>query len=182
MVIKNLANTGEKRMLLRRILIYGAVFFFLGVAQCAFFSYLKPFGATPNITLGALCAVIMLDNKKSAAVCAIAAGYFIDSLGAVPPSFSPLFYLICIAVLGKVSDKMMPRFVSFALLMLPATALNALYTYFSVWFAAKSSPSLSILPSLILPEMLSTFVFCLPIYFLIKLCVLPIEDKGRITL
>ena len=182
MVIKNLADTGEKRILLRRILIYSALFFLFGIAQCSFFSRLKPFGATPNITLGAICGVIMLDNKRSAAICAIAAGYFIDTLGAVPPSFSPLFYLLCVAILGKVSDKMMPRFVSFAALLLPAVVLNAVYTYLGAWLAAKAAPSLSVFPSVILPEILSTFIFCLPIYFLVKLCVIPIGAKGHISL
>lgn len=181
MNIKKLADTGEKRMLLRRIMIYSAVFFVLGVAQCSFFSYLKPFGATPDIVLGGICGIIMLDNKKASAVCAVAAGYFIDAIGAIPPSFSPLFYLLCVAALGRVCDKMMPRFISFAVLMLPATLLRAVYTYANLWLVTKALPGVTALTSVILPEMLSTFVICLPVYFVIKLCALPLGDRGRFS-
>jgi hypothetical protein len=181
--MRRFADTGEKRMLLRRIIIYTLLFFFLGVMQCSFFSRLKPFGAVPDIVLGGICAILMLDNKRSAAVCAVAAGYFIDALGAVPPSFSPLFYLICVAVLGRVSDKLMPSALSYALLMLPALLLRAAYTYVSIWINMASAPALgTALIRVMLPEALSTFVFCLPIYFLVKLCMLPIGAKGRFEL
>lgn len=181
--MRRLADTGEKRMLLRRIIIYTVFFFLLGVAQCSFFSRLKPFGAVPDIVLGGICAVVMLDNKRSAAVCALAAGYFIDALGAVPPSFSSLFYLACVAVLGYVSDKMMPRFVSFAALMIPAVLLRAVYTYINLWISTGSSPSFgTALTVVMLPELLSTFVICLPIYFLVRLCMLPIGAKGHFEL
>ncbi len=182
MKIRSFADTGEKRMLLRRIIIYSILFFVIGVAQCSFFSRLKPFGVTPNIVLGAICAVIMLDGKKSAAICAISAGYFIDALGAVPPAFSPLFLLACVAILGKLSDKMMPQFVSFAVLILPATLINSAYTYVTLWINVGTLPPLSAFITVIFPEMLSTFLFCLPIYFIVKLCTLPIDVKGHLSL
>ena len=182
MKIRSFADTGEKRMLLRRIIVYSILFFILGIVQCSFFARLKPFGATPNIVLGAVCAVIMLDNKKSAAICAIAAGYFIDALGAIPPSFSPLILLLSVAILGKVSDKMMPQFASFSVLMLPTIVLNAVFTYITSWINLRTVPSSSTIISVILPEMLSTLVFCLPIYFIVKLCMIPIGEKGQISL
>ena len=181
--MRRIADTGEKRMLLRRIIVYTALFFFLGVAQCSFFSRLKPFGATPDVVLGGICAVLMLDNKKSAAVCAIAAGYFVDALGAVPPSFSPLFYLACVALIGYLSDKFMPSFASFAMLMLPASLLRAVFTYLNLLITMGKAASFgAAITSVMLPEMISTFVVCLPIYFLVKLCMLPIGTKGRFEL
>ena len=175
----NFSGAGDRRLLARRIIIFGLVAFFLGVFQCSFFSRLKPFGAVPDIILGSLCAIIMLDNRKSGAVYAVAAGYFIDAIGAVPPSFSPLFYLIGVVCIGKISEKMMPRFVSFAVLMLPAVVLRAGFTCVNVWIASAARPSWSVIIRLALPEMICTYVFCLPIYFLIKLCMYPIHlDNG----
>lgn len=174
MMARKIADTGEKRMLLRRIIVYGIVFFLLAIAQCSFFSKLKPFGATPNIVLGAICGVIMLDNKHAAAVCAVAFGYILDAIGAIPPSFAPLFYLVCVAVLSALAEKMMPRFISFAVLMIPASLLNAAYTYINI---RSITGEFRFIPSMIFPEMLSTFVFCLPMYFIIKLCMIPIINK-----
>lgn len=179
MRMRSFANTGEKRMLLRRILIYGGAFFVLAVLQCSFFSYLKPFGATPDIILGGICAAIMLDNKRAAAVCAVCAGYLIDALGAPVLSFSPLFYLICVAVAGWISDKLIPRFASFCVVLLPALALRAAYTYASLWIHTRAFPAAAPMLSIILPELISTFILCLPVYFAIKLCQIPIDAKGH---
>lgn len=179
-MMKNLSGAGEKRLLVRRIIVFGLVAFFLGILQCSFFSRLKPFGAVPDIILGSLCAIIMLDNKKSGAVYAVAAGYFIDAIGAVPPSFSPVFYLLCVVALGMISEKMMPRFVSFAVLMLPAALLRAVFTYLNMCIALSDSPPFGIFLRTALPEMLCTYLFCLPVYFLIKLCMYPIHlDRKR---
>lgn len=178
-MMNNLSGAGEKRLLLRRIIVFGAVAFILGILQCSFFSRLKPFGAVPDLILGALCAIIMLDNKKSGAVFAVAAGYYIDAIGAVPPSFSPVFYLLCVVVLSKVSEKIMPQFVSFAVLMLPAVVLRALFTYTNMCISLSGLPPFRVFIEAALPEALCTYIFCLPIYFLIKLCMYPIHLDGH---
>ena len=181
MAIKRFADTKDKRMLLRRLFVYTALFFILGIAQCSFFSALKPFGATPDIVLGGLCGVIMLDNKRVAAIVAIAAGYFVDAIGALPPSFSPLYYLLCVAILGCVADKMMPRFVSYTVLILASLVPLSVYTVIGIRISAGALPMFSVLAGTVLSAAISTFVFCLPIYFLVKLCMLPIGAKGSLT-
>ena len=177
----NHADTGDRRILARRIVVWSIAFFVLCILQCSFFARLKPFGAVPDITLGALCGVFMLDNKWSASICALGAGYFIDALGAVAPSFSPLFYILAVAVIGALSEKMMPRFLSFAVLLIPASALKCLFTYLEIWVYMGARPALSCVTDVLLPEFISTVVVCLPIYFVIKLCVIPIEAKGRFS-
>lgn len=181
MRMKKLADTGEKRMLWRRIIIYAIAFFILGILQCAFFSRLKPFGATPDLLLGGICAVMLLDDKKAAAVCAVGAGYFIDALGAVPPSFSPLFYLLCVASVGMVTDKLMPGLASFLLSVLPAALLGAVRTYVSMWVSFSALPPLTGVWTVLLRELAATVLFCIPVYFVIKLCTVPIDAKGRFS-
>ncbi len=175
--MKSYADSGERRLLWRRVVVYSIAFFVLSILQCAFFSRLKPFEAVPDIVLGGLCAVIMLDNKKAAVVCAVAAGYFLDAIGSLPPAFSPLFYLICVAVISIISDKMMPSIVSFAVSMLAGVLLGAAGTYAELAIAARALPTVSVIWQLLLPEMLCTFIFCLPVYYLIKLCTVPIESR-----
>ncbi len=175
MKIKSFADTGEKRMLLRRIIVYSIAIFIIGVLQCAFFARLSPFGATPDITLGAVCAIVMLDNKRAGAVAAVAGGYFIDALGSLPPSFTPIFYLAAVVLIGSLIDKMMPAFASFAVSMLAAAAFGAAYTWINLWIHLGALPSFSSLWQLLLPYMLSTVVCSLPVYFAIKLCTRIIE-------
>ena len=171
----------EKRMILRRVLIYGAAAFILGVIQCSFLSRLKPFGATPDVILGSLCAICMLDNKKTAAVYAIGAGYFIDAIGATSLSFGALFYLLCAFLASALAQKLIPRFFSYALALLPLLVCRAVYTYLCLWLSARALPPVGLSLGIILPEALSTFVLCLPVFFLIKLCTLPIGARGRFT-
>ncbi len=173
---KNFTPIADRRAVWRRIAVYSAAFFLIGILQCAFFSRLKPFGAVPDITLGALCATLMLDNKKAAAVCAVAAGYFVDALGSLPPAFSPLFYLICIVLVSLISDKMMPRFASFCLCLAPAVIFNSIYTFICVWAGARALPSISLLAGELLGGALGTFIFSLPTYGVIKLCGLPLKE------
>lgn len=176
-------NTGraEGRMIFRRALIYGVAFFLLGIFQCAFFSRLKPFGATPDLILGAIAAVLLLDNKHAALICAVAGGYYIDALGAVPPSFSAIFYLIIVAATAPLAQKLIKRFASFLLLLLPTVAIKALSTYISISLTYGSLAHPSCFISIILPEMLSTLIFCIPVYFVIKLCTIPIGSRTKFS-
>ncbi len=179
--MKRLSSSGEKRLLLRRLIVYGIAIFLIGVLQCSFFSRLAPFGSTPDLILCALCAIALLDNKKAALVCSIAAGYFIDALGAVAPSFSALFYLVAVTVAILIGEKLIPKLLSFLLLMLPMLAIRGVGTYLALWISAEKLPTLSVLPSVILPELLSTLTLCVPIYFLIKLCMLPIGARNKFS-
>ncbi len=158
-------------MILRRALILGGVGFLLCILQGSFFSRLKPFVATPDLILGATVAVMMLDNKRSAAVFALGAGFFLDCIGGVTPAFSPVFYLAAVALIGLICDKVEPKFLSFGALLLPSVLLRGAFTFVNVWFAYKALPPFGDLAGIILPEILSTLIFCLPLYFLIKLCV-----------
>ena len=179
--MKPLASTGEKRMVLRRIIVYGIAIFLLGVLQCSFFSRLSPFGSTPDLMLSAIGAIAMLDNKKATVICAISAGYFIDAIGSTAPSFSALFYLVCGTVAILIGEKLIPKLLSFLLLMLPMLVLRGIGTYLNLWIALAKLPPISAIPSIILPELLSTLLLSIPIYFLIKLCMIPIGARNKFS-
>ena len=162
-------------MLLRRILLLGGAAFLLCILQSSFFSRLRPFGAVPDLMLGGVVAVMMLDNKYSAAVLALGGGFFLDCIGSSTPAFSPVFYLAAVAVLGIVSDKMELRFASFGALLLPAVALREVYSLLYLWGMQGGLPPFGELALMLLSEALVTAVFCLPVFFLIKLCMIPID-------
>lgn len=179
--MRNLSNAGDRRSVLRRIVIYGAAIFLLGVLQCAFFSRLKIFGATPDLILGTVLAILMLDNKYAAAVSAVGAGYFIDAIGASIPSFSALFYLLAVAILFVMAGKLLNKLASFMLLLLAALPIRAVFTYLNLCLTFGKAAPISCVWTVILPEALCTFLFCVPIYFLIKLCTVPISSRSKFS-
>ena len=180
-MVKKSSGVPEKRLLARRIFIYSLAAFVLGVLQCSFFARLQIFGATPDLLLGSICAIVLLDDKRVAMVYAVAAGYFIDAIGAVPPSFSPLFYLVFALIAATIAEKLIPRFLSYVLLTLPVIFLGALFTFVELWISVGALPSLTAWLGIALREMLCTFVLCLPVFFLIKLCTLPIGARSKFS-
>ena len=171
----------EKSTIIRRVIIYGLAIFFIGIFQCAFFSRLKPFGATPDLVLCAVCAVLLTDNKYAALVCAVCGGYFIDAIGAVPPCFSTVAYVIAVAITAGIAQKLIARLPSYLLLLLPATLVRAAFTYLSLSLTYGSAAPISALISVILPEALATICFSIPIYFIIKLCYAPIRSRTKFS-
>ena len=166
---RSAARTSITPTLTKRVLFYGALILILCTAQCSFFSYLKPFGATPDLLLGMLVAIMLLDSAPSACVCAVISGYVIDSIGAIPPSFSPLYYLALVAALSMISAKMLPRFISYCVMLPAALVGRAIFTFINLCISYASVPSVKAIVSVILPEAISTFVFCLPIYLAVRL-------------
>ena len=61
--------------------IYSIPLFLLGIMQVTFFSKINVLGATPDLLLGAILVIAMLDNERVSAVCGIIAGVIYVSLG-----------------------------------------------------------------------------------------------------
>ena len=66
--------------LVKRIVIYSLLTLILGSAQCSFFPALSICPATPDLVMGMLLAVLLIDSEKSAAPLAIGAGFFLDAM------------------------------------------------------------------------------------------------------
>ena len=119
--------------LVKRIVIYGLLIFFLSVAMSSFFANLHHLPATPDLMLGAVLAVAVIDDRKVAAIVAVVGGVTADALGGVGASLSPLLYLSVILTVGILSEKMLPRFLSWLILLLPSLLLRALFTLAGFW-------------------------------------------------
>lgn len=171
---------GPSPELIKRIIIYGILVLLITSAQCAFFSQLNICPATPDLVIGMVIAIAMLDSIRSAAVAGIAAGFVADAIGSAGNlSFSALFYLVSALILGTAASKMLPRFISFLLLFLPALALRAAYTTICIAVKIRALPSLSVVGSILLPELITTAILCAPMYFIVKLCIIPIKPRSR---
>lgn len=180
MTNRNTKNQGVRPELIKRVIIYGILILLIASAQCSFFAQVKICPATPDLIIGIVIAVAMLDSIKAAAAVGIAAGFVSDAIGSAGSlSFSALFYLACAVILGSVACKMLPRFLSFLCLLIPALALRAIYTTLCICFKIRALPSMSILGSVLLPELIVTAILCIPLYPIVKLCVIPMNSHSR---
>lgn len=167
--------------LLKRLLIYGILILFLGCAQCAFFPFLSFCPMTPDLVLALLVAIALLDSESSAAVCAVCAGFFVDSIGASGVVLSPLIYFFTMLIISLLTGKILKSFPSFLLLLVPALLCRALGTLACMLLNELSMPPLWVLWEIILPEAVYTAICALPIYFLIKLCTKPLKTHSKFT-
>ena len=178
---RDVNKPSTRQTLLRRIIVYGVLTLILGCGQCAFFPILNICPAVPDLMLGMLVAIALIDGEKSAAVCAVAAGFFIDAVGSSGIALSPLVYVFLVAFISFFTKKMLSSFASYFLLLIPALIYRAAATYICALIAYGEAPGLWILGDVILPEMLTTVLLCLPIYFIVKLCSRIIGNYGRFS-
>lgn len=167
--------------LLKRIVIYGLLILVLGSAQCSFFPILKICPMTPDIIMGMLLAITLIDSPKSAAVTALAAGCFLDAVGAGAITVAPIVYLLFVIFISLFSHKMLTGFASYAILLLPMLLYRALATAVCITLADRALTPIGEIWGVILPEMITTALLCLPIYFLVRLCTVPLETHGKFT-
>ena len=164
-------NSTASLSVIRRVIFYGVLFFLLSVLQGSFFGQLSFLSVVPNLALGGVAAVALLDDERSAAVCGIAAGFIADAIGGSGISLSPLLFLAAAIVCSEISKKMLPHFLSWLVLMLIAAVLGACMTVLNIIVSFDGVAISAIFKSLLLPELLATYIISLPIFFLVKLCV-----------
>ena len=179
----NLNKSGISQGLARRIIIFGLMTLVLGCAQCAFFPLLDFCPATPDLILGMLLAIALLDSIKSAAITAVCAGFFVDAIGSLGLALSPIVYLLFVLIVGALSGKVLKSFASFILLLIPSLIYRGTATLLCHLFVsgAGASSTAQLLRTVVLPEMLTTGLLCLPIYFIVKLCSGALENHSRFT-
>ena len=173
-------NSSQQRPeILKRIIIYGLLTLFLGCAQCAFFPFLDFCPKTPDLILAMIVAIALLDSEVAAGVCAVACGFFVDAIGSSGLALSPIIYFLTIAVVCCFTGKILKSFPSFLILLIPTLICRAIATCVRILIADGGFPELLVLIDIILPEMIITAIFALPIYFLVKLCVKPLSSHGK---
>ena len=175
-------NHGIGPDLIKRVIIYGTLVLFTAVAQCSFFSQLDICPATPDLVIGIVIAIALLDSVSSAAAVGVAAGFVTDALGSVGSvAFSAVFYLIVAVLLGTLAQKMLPRFMSWLCLLIPALALRAVYTLICLSVSAHAFAPISLMGAVLIPELITTAILCIPAYPLVKLCVIPMKARSRFS-
>ena len=172
----------SRQLFLRRALVYSPVIFLFAVAQCSFFAGLDFLPAVPDLMIGTVVAIAMLDSQKSAAVCGIGAGFVLDAIGSSGVSLSPVFYMLCGVFCAILAKKMLPSFLSWTVQLAVFSGVKTLFTLANILYISRKISFVSVLLSRLLPEFLCTLIICLPIFFIVKLCMIPIDSKRRLRL
>ena len=162
----------------KRIVIYGVLLLALSVLQCSFFARLRFLPATPDLMLGAVVGILLLDSDHAAMIAAVAGGFLLDAVGGVGVSFSPLLYFVVVATMSLLARKVIPGWFSFLALLAPSLLFRAGVTALGLWLTLDSFSVSLALRRVLLPEALMTFSFGILVYALVRLCLLPIRN-GR---
>ena len=166
---------------IKRVAIYGIITLLLACAQCAFFPLLDICPRTPDLIMGMLLAIALLDGEKSAAVCAVASGFFVDAIGSSFLALSPLIYLVFVAFISVFTKKVLKSLASYLLLLLPMLLYRAAATYLCILITEGGLPAAWVFLDMLLPEAIATGLLCIPVYFIIKLCSRALVSHSRFT-
>ncbi len=173
-------NSHSRSEVVKRLVIYGLSVLLLVSLQCAFFPLLDFCPMTPDLLLGLLLAVCLLDNSDSAFVVAICGGFFLDTVGNSNILIAPVIYFLFAAFISIFVHKVLRSFASFAFLLIPTVLFRAAVTFITRWISV-SFPNGSFILGVLLPEAICTALFSLPLYFIIKLCTRTLESHSKFS-
>ena len=177
----NLKDSVLRPEILKRILIYSLLTLFLGCIQCAFFPLLDFCPQTPDLVLVMLVAIALLDGPTAAMICSVGAGFFVDAIGASGFAFAPLIYFLTVALVSLFTGKILKSFPSYILLLVPTLLCRATATLICLLVTGGAIPLFTATKLILLPEMVCTALSAVPIYFLVKLCCMPLRSHGKFT-
>ena len=164
-------------MMKKRILIYSLIMFFLSVVECSFFARINFLPATPDLVLVAVTLIAIIDTKETALVCSIIGGVMTDAIGTTGIYLSPVLYLAAAVAICIVSKKMMPRYPSWIATFPVACLMRGAFTLFEIMLFGGNFVFGAVLRYIILPELICTVIFALPIYPIVRLCTLPFARR-----
>ncbi len=174
-------SSSQRPELLKRIIIYGVLVLFLGTAQSAFFPLLDICPATPDLILALLLCITLLDGSSSALVCAVAGGFFLDAISSSGAAILPAVYFCFVIFISFFVQKVLKSFLSYLFLLLPTLLFRAAVTIARELIALGGLPSSSFILQILLPEAVCTLLFAIPLYFLLKLCTMPLQTHGKFS-
>lgn len=157
--------------LLRRVVIYGILLFFITIIQTSL-PFIPVFeGAVPNLTLAAVAAIGFFDSERAGAVAGIAAGAALDALGSATLSLMPLAGFAAGYFSGFAAGRLLPRALRpFSICLASAAVLNMFVSVVSAYAAVSEVRPLLFFAHTLLPELLYTFIFGIPAALLAYLC------------
>ncbi len=154
-------NAQRAKMIAYKCFVYAVALFILSTAQVTFFAKINILGATPDLMLGAVLVIAMKDEKEVAAICGIISGFFYCALGGFVYPFYLMFSFLCGYTLWGVSDRFLGKnYISYLALAILTFALKAVFNLIETSLFAYSFNLLNMISRAIVPEFISSMVFC----------------------
>ena len=157
-------------MMRKRVLLYSVAIFLLTVARGSFFARLEILPVSPDLVLGAVAAVAVVDSIETAAVTGVIGGIIADAVGGFGMYLSPIVYLAAAVAVAIATKKMMPRYLSWLATFPIACIIGGGATVLRSFLFGAPVAFGALIWHIIIPEFIFTVIFSLPLFPLIKLC------------
>ncbi len=164
----------------KRCLIYGGIFFLLAMVQCSFLARINILPATPSLVIGAVALVALIDDSETAYISAITGGIIIDAVGGMGMYLSPVLCLLVAAFVSLMARKMLTSFLSYAVLLPLAALLRGGFTCLESFLYFGSIAWKPFLLGTLLPEVILTVIFALPLYPMIYFAIRPLLERSSV--
>ena len=165
--------------LLYKILKYGIIFFFVIMLPTVTLPLASSL-VVPDLVLCAVIAVAMGEDERTAGICGVVAGFFLDALGGVGLSLSPLVYGFCGYLAGVMVRFFLRRnFPSYLIYVACAAAANSVITLFFIYVWQDTVPLNAAFTDIVIPEFLLTLLASPLLYLVIAL---PLARKNKQSL
>ncbi len=150
---------------LRYFIFIGILLLFCSTLQVSVLSRYRLFGTVPDLMLCVVMCLSFLGGRQLGAICGIAAGVLVESMGSHGIVLLPLFYLFCGYLTGHYARATARGFSAFAFYFGISLPFRAALT---VLYVCLGSPRVD-LPALLLytllPEVLLTAVLGVALYY-----------------
>lgn len=139
--------------------IYSIPLFLLGIMQVTFFSKINVLGATPDLLLGAVLVIAMLDNERVSAVCGIIAGVIYVSLGTASLPLYLIFSFLCAYFFPAIARVLFGKgYLPYLALCLLGYGVKAAFNLALIFMGGGPGLFTSLI-STVIPEFISSMIF-----------------------
>jgi rod shape-determining protein MreD len=155
------AQSAKIKNIAYKCAIYTIALFFVGIAQVTFFSRINIFSATPDLLLAAIALLCMKEDHKVTAICAIISGVFYCAFGGSEYPIYILFSFVCGYVMWIFAGRAFGKsYASFLAVCATLFAAKALFNMFYSTLFSSTFSFIRTLSSIVLPEFVSSMIFC----------------------
>lgn len=142
-----------------KYVVYAVLGLLFILLQISFFSRVKPFGSIPDVLIVAVFSVAMFENERVGAIFGLIVGFIVEAAGGVGISLLPLVYMLVGYVCGLVASEYYKRSILLFLIFDAGALLVRMFTTLIYVVFTWSFVDVSvIIPKVLIPEALSTFV------------------------
>ncbi len=156
-----------KKLGIKRILIYGFVFFIISfILAILQTSNIRFFGQIPDILLAMVCAVGFILGGEFGCIFGLFCGILIELLGGFGFTLTPVLYVLCGYFCGALVDVILSRnFISFLLFGAACGIIKEIFTLIFFGLSSSEFNFILLFKDLIIGEYLAYLLCIIPLYF-----------------